>query len=207
MRWAQRAIPSFLCLPKEKKAKERAPPRLGLRYASTPLRVSVKTGAAELAPFGRSDSPRFSRFCPAVLGCTKGTGHSVARSVHPCPVDAAEHRSRFREQVRACLSGRSPRVHARRKRREAQGTPCFSKGQVVGGPFLCLLSFGQAKERRASVRRRARQKPIRASARPKPTHEITKVKNQRFLGGIRSVIEPSAISAAKQTVSFRVGCG
>ncbi|MGB5453939.1 MAG: hypothetical protein WBM58_20505, partial [Sedimenticolaceae bacterium] len=42
--------------------------------------------------------------------------------------------------------------------REAQGTPCDSKGQVVGCLFLWFVSFGQAKEMNASVRRRAHQK-------------------------------------------------
>jgi len=154
--------PFFSLLAQRKEGKRKGTPRLGLRCAPTSLRSSAKTGAAELAPFGRSDSPRFSRFCPAVLGCTKGRGRSVAESLHLGPVDAAEHHSRFREQARACLSGRRPRVHARRKGREAQGTPCVSKGQVVGGLFLWFVSFGQAKEMNAGVRRRAHQKhPVR----------------------------------------------
>jgi hypothetical protein len=53
--------------------------------------------------------------------------------------------------------------------REAQGTPCGSKGQVVGGLFLCLLSFGQAKEGRAGALSTAHQK-YRASAHMKKTN-------------------------------------
>ena len=44
-------------------------PRLALRAATGTLRAADKTGAAELAIADRSDSPRFSRFYPAVLGC------------------------------------------------------------------------------------------------------------------------------------------
>jgi len=53
---------SFLLRAKKKRTKEKAPPRLGLRFAPTSLRSSAKTGAAELAISDRSDSPRFSRF-------------------------------------------------------------------------------------------------------------------------------------------------
>src|SRR5210317_649981 len=60
--------PFFSLLAQRKEGKRKGTPRLGLRCAPTSLRSSAKTGAAELAPFGRSDSPRFSRFCPAVLG-------------------------------------------------------------------------------------------------------------------------------------------
>jgi hypothetical protein len=54
--------PFFSLLAQRKEGKRKAPPRLGLRFAPTPLCSSVKTGAAELAIFDRSDSPRADRF-------------------------------------------------------------------------------------------------------------------------------------------------
>ncbi len=156
MRWAQRTSPSFLCLPKEKKAKERAPHGLVCAALRLPCAPRQKTGAAELPRCARSDSPRADPFstCGARLH-QGGKRDFVAGYWHPGPVDAAEHRSDFRRQARACLSGRRPRVHARRKSREAQGTPCDSKGQVVGGPFLWFVSFGQAKEMNVGALHRA----------------------------------------------------
>jgi len=74
MRWAQRASPSFFCLSKRKKAKKKTPDDLPLAEARGSLRFSAKTGAAELAICDRSDSPRFSRFCPVMLGGVNGTG-------------------------------------------------------------------------------------------------------------------------------------
>ena len=50
------------------------PNNLPFASATGSLRSSAKTGAAELAISDRSDSPRFSRFCPAVLGCAEGGG-------------------------------------------------------------------------------------------------------------------------------------
>ena len=84
--------------------------------------------------------------CPAVLGGTEGKGHSVVGVAHPGPVDAAEHRSRFRRQARACLSGQSPRDQARRKRREAQGSRSAAQTKPWGALTFGYFSLGKQRK-------------------------------------------------------------
>jgi hypothetical protein len=48
------------------------------------------------------------------------------------------------EKGRGLFEGRSPEFRSPRQRRVAQGTP--EGGTDPGSPFLCLLSFGEAKE-------------------------------------------------------------
>jgi len=64
----------FFCLSKRNESKKKTPDDLPLAVARGSLRFSAKTGAAELAISDRSDSPRFSRFCPVMLGGVNGTG-------------------------------------------------------------------------------------------------------------------------------------
>jgi len=64
----------FFCLSKSNEPKKKTPDDLPLAVARGFLRFSAKTGAAELAICDRSDSPRFSRFCPVMLGGVNGTG-------------------------------------------------------------------------------------------------------------------------------------
>ena len=54
------------------------------------------SGARELAGYAHSNMHALDPETAAMLGCTKGKRYFVARSVRPGPVDAAEHRSRFR---------------------------------------------------------------------------------------------------------------
>jgi len=64
---------SFFLFVQKTRTKEKTPDDLPLADARGPLRFSVKTGAAELAIYDRSNSPRFSRFLPAMLGGVNGT--------------------------------------------------------------------------------------------------------------------------------------
>jgi hypothetical protein len=64
----------FFCLSKRNEPKKKTPDDLPHADARGSLRFSAKTGAAELAIFDRSDSPRFSRFCPVMLGRVNGSG-------------------------------------------------------------------------------------------------------------------------------------
>ena len=66
----------------------------------------------------------------------------------PLPSGCAEERRRRRDQGRSCLSEASSADPLLRRapqvaRSEAKGS------QTVGSPFLCLLSFGEAKESRS----------------------------------------------------------
>ncbi|MGB5638839.1 MAG: hypothetical protein WBM63_06950 [Sedimenticolaceae bacterium] len=63
----------FFAMPQRKVAKRNGTPRLGLRFASTSLRSSAKTGAAELAHLRWAQTVlALIGFDLAVLGCAKG---------------------------------------------------------------------------------------------------------------------------------------
>jgi|GEM_PF-4673527 len=70
---AAHAFISFAC-PKETNQRKRPPKTCPSPVARGSLRFSAQTGAAELAISDRSDSPRFSRSGPAMLGCVNGAG-------------------------------------------------------------------------------------------------------------------------------------
>jgi hypothetical protein len=86
MRWVQRAHPSFLCLPKEKKAKERAPLRLVLRYAPDTLRFSAENGRCGTRSLrSLKQSSRSSAFALRCSAAPKGTRVLRSRLLPPLP--------------------------------------------------------------------------------------------------------------------------
>ena len=155
------------CFAKKKVSKEEGDP--GRRRALPgSLRYSVWAGAAELGPVGLKQSSPFSRpnlRCSAPHkgpGKRRGTACSTRfLTLYKDPRWGAGWFSPSRRQRRATEAlaekgrglseGRSPEFRRPRQRRVAQGTR--AAGADAGSPFLCLLSFGEAKESEARLKR------------------------------------------------------
>ena len=75
--------------------------------------------------------------------CHSGT-QAQARIVSPGPLRGAEQRRKAGGLRRGLFEGQSPEFRSRPAFRVAQGTG--AAGTDPGSPFLCLLSFGEAKE-------------------------------------------------------------
>jgi len=89
----------------------------------------------------------------------RGARIELRSTPSPC---AAEHRSRFRRQARACLTERSEGVHARRKRREAQGSRSEAETKPWGAFSSGYSSLGkQRRVTRARSAERLQNKPAR----------------------------------------------
>ena len=90
--------------------------------------------------------PRKKRsvFCGQLLEKAKNRFHRFSRGALPGPLGGAEQRRSAGGLRRALFEGRSPELRSRPAFRVAQGTP--EGGADPGSPFLCLLSFGEAKE-------------------------------------------------------------
>jgi hypothetical protein len=70
--------------------------------------------------------------------------HRFGRDALPGPLRGAEQRRNAGGRRRGLSEGRSPEFRSRPAFRVAQGTP--AGGTDPGSPFLCVLSFGEAKE-------------------------------------------------------------
>jgi len=158
------------CFAKKKVAKEEGDPRVGA------LRVPCATrNAGRLAKLA-CGSNNASRLPPALLRCsappmgtrkaswTDGSAkeeqtstlssqlrespivgfHRFGRDALPGPLRGAEQRRNAGGRRRGLSEGRSPEFRSRPAFRVAQGTP--AGGTDPGSPFLCVLSFGEAKE-------------------------------------------------------------
>ena len=86
---------------------------------------------------------RESRTVDSHLRGNDGT-HAQTRIVSPGPLRGAEQRRKAGGSRRGLFEGRSPEFRSRPAFRVAQGTG--AAGTDPGSPFLCLLSFGEAKE-------------------------------------------------------------
>ena len=161
--------------PKES-SQRKGDPRVGAGYAG-PLRYSAGRAAAELgaAPL-RQSSPK-APGQPALLSASQGDpkGVRAQNSVRekecygrpekmpkieilrlspdglPGPLGGAEQRRRAGGFRRGLSEGRSPEFRSRPACRVAQGTGVA--GADPGSPFLCLLSFGEAKESKTRLKR------------------------------------------------------
>jgi hypothetical protein len=157
------------CFAKKKVAKEEGDPRVGAGYAG-PLRYSPLAGAAELGATPlRQSSPFFRQRlrCSAPLRgarkasrgqtpsekqnvtvdpkkCPKLKSPSSATDGLPGPLGGAEQRRNAGGSRRGLFEGQRPEFRSRPAFRVAQGTG--AAGTDPGSPFLCLLSFGEAKE-------------------------------------------------------------
>ena len=168
----------FLLLAQKKVAKEKSTP------GSAPLRGSLRYSAdrasrmnSPAAQTMRADCPRPacvaqrpSRGPEKRLGSTGEPKFSLLRStpkkgqksnsfLHPLspggftgPLERCRATQGLAEKGRGLFEGRSPEFRSPRQHRVAQGTRVA--GTDPGSPFLCLLSFGEAKESNAAAQRR-----------------------------------------------------
>jgi len=181
--------------PKES-SQRKGDPRVGARYAGS-LRYSKPAGAAELGPAGlRQSSPfirRFLRcsaplmgtqkasrnggpaheeprpvFCGQQLEKAKNRFHKFSRDALLAPLRGAEQRRSAWGLRRALFEGQSPELRSRPVFRVAQGTR--AAGTDPGSPFLCLLSFGKAKESKTPLKGGTHLKTKRGKAPTETTH-------------------------------------
>src|SRR5574343_1221948 len=155
------------CVAKKKVSKEEGDPGRRRALPGT-LRYSVGAGAAELGPVGLRQSSPFSRPSLRCSASHKGPErrHGPTSSVLFQTLFrvsslgvrwfSTSHRQRretedFAERARELSAGRSPEFRSAREDRVAQGTR--AAGTDAGSPFLCLLSFGEAKESEARLKR------------------------------------------------------
>jgi len=170
------------CVAKKKVAKEEGDP--GRRRAAPgALRYSVGAGAAEL---GAAPLKQSSPFIRPNLRCSashkgperrRGTTGSVVFQAW-CSGSglcawrfSASRRQRrateaLAEKGRGLFEGRSPEFRSPRQRRVAQGTR--TAGADAGSPFLCGLSFGEAKESPARLKREKQRLHERQTHKPWP---------------------------------------
>ena len=166
----------FLLLRQKKVAKEKATPGYAVGYADFP--ALFETGGCCGTRATPSDSPRpfsaaFSvtrRFtrgpksgmvepeCRKTVCCgqpekkSKNKFNRLATDALPGPLRGAEQRRSAGGSRRALFEGRSPELRSRPAFRVAQGIR-RSRTPTQGSPFLCLLSFGEAKESETPARR------------------------------------------------------
>jgi len=157
----------FLLLRQKKVAKEKATPRSAPLRGS--LRYSASRAAAELGLRPQTvlaDCPRpacvaqrlswgperrpWATGVPKKMDCygqpQKKPKNEICRSfvdALPGPFEGAEQRRVWRKRGEDCLRAQ-PEFRSPRQSRVAQGTR--AAGTDPGSPFLCLLSFGEAKE-------------------------------------------------------------
>ncbi len=152
MRSAERTRGTFLCLPKEKHPKEKAPDDLPLAAGEGfPALLGTKRALRNSRSPIAQTVLALIRFLPAVLGCINGTGVPIVGYEVPLPPWCSRASQLFPE-TSACMSDR-PQGGSSRAPETARsaGKSERSGDQAVGCRFLCLLSFGQAKERRAGA--------------------------------------------------------
>ena len=160
----------FLLLRQKKVAKEKATP------GSAPLRGSLRYSAGRAARMNspaaqtmRADCPRPACVAQRLSRGPQGVSPATAMNKSACcgrlpkkgknqihcdtgsarvgcsgPLGGAEQRRLGRTKGEHCLRGFSPELRSPRPSRVAQGTRVA--GTDPGSPFLCLLSFGEAKE-------------------------------------------------------------
>ena len=113
-------------------------PSTGTRKASTLTISSQKTGFhGQLGKTAKNEI------------CYSATQAQV-RVVSPGPLRGAEQRRKAGGSRRGLFEGRSPEFRSRPAFRVAQGTG--AAGTDPGSPFLCLLSFGEAKESKTPLK-------------------------------------------------------
>ncbi len=166
---------------KEKCPKEKAPDDLPLVCdEGFPALLGV-FGARELPPFGRSDMHAFASENPCdARRRQRDWGASCRLGGYP-----QDRHDRLRSPRDPRWCSRAPQVQNGQARglsdraqrgssaapvlcRGAQGSRSEAETKPSGCPFLCLLSFGQAKERRAGALRRAHPKQPRAKREQTP---------------------------------------
>jgi len=166
----------FLLLRQKKVAKEKATPGYAVGCADSPALLEGPGGCGTLLGYAKpqtvlADCPRsFSVARRFTWGPGKSSrhGHSAQNIVccgrprktaifarrpqHPIrftrPLGRCRATQTGAEKGRALSEGQSPELRSPRASRVAQGTR--AAGTDPGSPFLCLLSFGDAKESNAA---------------------------------------------------------
>ena len=155
----------FFACPKKSNQKKRHPTTCPSPVARGSLRFSAQTGAAELAISDRSDSPRFSRSGPAMLGGVNGAGaHTLTPWCSRAPQaengtarglsDRAQrgiNRAGSRLPPRAAPAGRGPRMARGNSAapvfcRGAQGSRCAAPTKPWGAFSFRLFSLGKQRK-------------------------------------------------------------
>jgi hypothetical protein len=158
----------FLLLRQKKVAKEKATPGYAVGYADSPALLEGPGGCATrgyapqtvLADCPRPFSvarrstwgPRKPALCcrPCLTRAIRQNGGWFAGPLGRCRATQG-----LAEKGRGLSEGRSPEFRSPRQPRVAQGTR--AAGTDPGSPFLCLLSFGEAKESKARRKRETRR--------------------------------------------------
>ena len=166
----------FLLLRQKKVSKEKATPRSAPGSARSLALLATGGGCGTR---GYAPQTVLALFPPAaaLLSASQGdpkggAGPSTTRKIHCCgqpekrpkiekqrsnpdglpgPLEGAEQRRKAGGLRRALFEGRSPELRSRPAFRVAQGTGVA--GADPGSPFLCLLSFGEAKESKTRLKR------------------------------------------------------
>jgi len=123
-----------------------ASPLLGAPHGD-PKGVSAQRANAQFRRrhSGESRNPEKPRhWTPAFAGVTGQSANAQSTDGLPGPLRGAEQRRNAGGSRRGLSEGRRPEFRSRPAFRVAQGTP--EGGTDPGSPFLCLLSFGEAKE-------------------------------------------------------------
>ena len=185
------------CFAKKKVAKEEGDPEGDAGFAG-PLRYSAGRAACQNSPAAQTrqaEIPRPAcvaqrlprgpekRPCPTVRAEKRGSHgqtekkpknetHRFSVDALPGPLRGTDQRRNAGGLRRGLSEGRSPEFRSRPAFRVAQGTG--AAGTDPGSPFLCLLSFGEAKESNAAGQRRntafqPRKTPARQAR--KPAHQ------------------------------------
>jgi len=154
----------FLSLGRKKVAKERATPGSAPRCAGS-LALLAEPGGCATRPGGPrtvlADIPRLGCVAQRLPGGSKTRVHPESAFLSaeiggPKPLEGAEQRRLARKKGEHCPSPVRGELRSPRAGRVAQGTP--EGGADPGSPFLCLLSFGEAKESDAA--RQARKPAV-----------------------------------------------
>jgi hypothetical protein len=148
----------FLLCGQKKVAKEKATPGSAPGCARSPALLAVGGGCGTR---GYAPQTVLALFPPtaALLGTSQGarktrlragrardlSTNARVRAPFGVPMWSAEQRRRAGSSRRGLSEGRSPEFRSRPALRVAQGSR-RSRPRSLGSPFLCLLSFGEAKE-------------------------------------------------------------
>ncbi len=166
----------FLLLRQKKVSKEKATPGYAVGCADSPALLAVGGGcgtrgcapqtvlalfpppaplldAAHGDPKSVADQPVsfFIEYCGRPAKKPKNQFCPLNPDAFPGPLRGAEQRRNAGGFRRGLFEGRSPEFRSRPAFRVAQGTG--AAGTDPGSPFLCLLSFGEAKESKPRLKR------------------------------------------------------
>jgi hypothetical protein len=166
-------VPGLLCAARARREVQ----KLALRAQTSELLFPSRPALLDASNGGpKSQHQRTARLAAPNVAAIR-TPSTIAMRSEPkgigswAPLRRAEQRSGRRRKKRSCLSPQGE-FCASRLSRAAQGSP--EGAEEPGSPFLCLLSFGEAKESECAVGRTSRRstphdKQLRLTARRSAT--------------------------------------